>query len=392
MLPLEGVKVVDFGQGVAGPYGAMLLGDFGADVVKVEPPRGDWARTLGTRIGATESATFVAVNRNKRSIVVDFASADGVAVARELIAGADVVVQSFRPGVMARYGLDYASLAPEFPRLIYCSVSGFGATGPAAELPAGDSTMQAWGGLMSIIGDADGEPTRVGNVVSDMLAGMNAFQGVLLALMQRDRTGAGREIQVALLDSLIAFQAPAFAEYLATGRPPPRTGNNHPLMAPSGLFRTADSAVVFSVLEHQWSEFCKFFGVPEVANDPEFARNADRLANRGRLMEILRPLFAGEATAEVLRRLRACDVPCAPVNDYAAVAADSQVRLNGLLGLVSHPVLGQVPLIRNPVHLDGMEPRVGDAPLLGEHTDAVLAGLHMAPARIAALRQAGAVK
>lgn len=392
MLPLEGIRVVDFGQGVAGPYGAMLLGDFGADVIKVEPPRGDWARTLGTRIGANESATFIAVNRNKRSIALDLTKPEGLSIARELISGADILVQSFRPSVMGRYGLDYKTLAPAHPRLIYCSVSGFGATGPAADLPAGDSTMQAWGGLMSIVGGADDDPTRVGNVVSDMLAGMNLFQGALLALLNRDRIGRGSEVHVALLDSLVAFQAPAFAEFLATGRPPPRTGNNHPLMAPSGLFKTSDSAVVFSVLEHQWVNFCKFFGVASLAEDAAFARNADRIANRNALMAILRPLFASEATAEVLRRLRACDVPCAPVNDYAAVAADPQVQLNKLLDRVAHPSLGPVPFIRNPLRVSGMEPCTGDVPLLGEHTEAILASLPAGPDRVETLRKEGVVR
>lgn len=372
MHPLKGLKVVDFGQGVAGPYGAMLLGDYGASVIKVEPPRGDWARTLGTRIGRTESATFVAVNRNKRSVVIDLTKAHGVHAARRLVADADVVVQSFRPGVMARYGLDYATLSATRPSLIYCSVSGFGPEGEAADLPAGDSTMQAWGGLMSIVGSADQPPTRVGNVVSDMLAGMNVFQGALLGILDRQRTGKGCEIHVALLDSLVAFQAPAFAEYLATGVPPPRTGNDHPILSPSGLFETADRPVVFSVLEHQWPAFCRFFGVPQVAEDPRFARNADRLANREALMQLLRPLFASESSAEVLRRLRACDVPCAPVNDYAAVAADPQVRLRGLLGHVDHPQLGSIPFIRNPVRPGDAEPLHGAVPLLGEHTDQVL--------------------
>ena len=372
MHPLHGLRVVDFGQGVAGPYGAMLLGDFGADVVKIEPPRGDWGRTLGTRIGATESATYVAVNRNKRSIAIDLTTPAGLGVARGLVDGADIVVQSFRPGVMARYGLDYTALRAARPQLIYCSVSGFGPSGAAASLPAGDSTMQAWGGLMSIIGADDQEPMRVGNVVSDMLAGMNAFQGILLAVLNRNLTGRGCEIEIALLDSIIAFQAPAFAEFLATGVPPPRTGNNHPLMAPSGLFRTADTPVVFSVLEHQWSAFCTYFGIPAISSDARFATNADRIANREALMQILRPLFACERSTDVLERLRACDVPCAPVNDYAAVAADPQVQLNGLLAHVDHPRLGAIPYVRNPIRIGGLEPERGHVPLLGEHTDEIL--------------------
>jgi crotonobetainyl-CoA:carnitine CoA-transferase CaiB-like acyl-CoA transferase len=392
MLPLQGLKVVDFGQGVAGPYGAMLLGDFGADVIKVEPLRGDWGRTLGTRIGDTESATFCAVNRNKRSIAVDLTKVSGLAIARGLVAGADIVVQSFRPDVMGRYGLDYATLAVERPELIYVSVSGFGPVGPAAHLPAGDSTMQAWGGLMSIIGGQDEAPTRVGNVVSDMLAGMNAFQGALLAVMSRNQTGKGSEVQVALLDSLIAFQAPTFAEFLATGAPPPRTGNNHPLMSPSGLFKTSDALVVFSVLDHQWPAFCEYFGVPQLSTDSRFATNADRMINRAALMDVLRPIFASESTPEVLRRLRACDVPCAPVNDYAAVAGDAQVQLNGLLAKIEHPKLGLIPSIRNPIKIDGMPAAMGDVPLLGEHTDTILRTAGYSSDEIAALRAQRVVK
>jgi crotonobetainyl-CoA:carnitine CoA-transferase CaiB-like acyl-CoA transferase len=392
MLPLNGLKVVDFGQGVAGPYGAMLLGDFGADVVKIEPPRGDWARTLGTRIGETESATFVAVNRNKRSITIDLTTSEGVAVARDLVDTADVVVQSFRPGVMARHGLDHATLAVDRPRLIYCSVSGFGPNGAAANLPAGDSTMQAWGGLMSIVGSADQEPMRVGNVVSDMLAGMNAFQGVLLAVLQRKVTGVGCHVEIALLDSLVAFQAPAFAEFLATGAPPPRTGNNHPLLAPSGLFETADFPVVFSVLDHQWPMFCTFFGIPALSTDLRFATNADRLANREALMEILRPLFASESSQEVLHRLRSCDVPCAPVNDYAGVAADPQVKLNGLLERVQHAQLGAIPFVRNPIRSSALEPQRGPIPLLGQHTDEILREAGYSSDRLSALRAAKAIQ
>jgi crotonobetainyl-CoA:carnitine CoA-transferase CaiB-like acyl-CoA transferase len=285
-----------------------------------------------------------------------------------------VVVQSFRPAVMARYGLDWSILHETHPALVYCSVSGFGASGPAADLPAGDSTMQAWGGLMSIIGDANTPPTRVGNVVTDMLAGMNAFQGTLLALMDRQHTGRGCHVEVALLDSLVAFQAPAFAEYLSTGLPPPRTGNNHPLLAPSGLFEAADGALVFSVLAHQWQAFCNFFAVPTLAADPRFTDNALRMANREALMAILRPLFKSEKRAVVLERLRACDVPCAPVNDFAAVAADPQVQINGLLGHVEHPKLGSVPFVRNPVLLDGADTARGHVPLLGEHSESILAG------------------
>ena len=391
-LPLSGVSVIDFSQGVAGPYGTMLMAEFGATVVKVEPLRGDWGRTLGTPVSATESAPYLAINRNKRSIAIDLKNAECLSLAKELVAKADVLVQNFRPGVMARFGLDYASLAPSRPDLVYCTVSGFGSVGPAIDYPSGDSTMQAWGGLMSIVGGPDDEPTRVGNVVSDILSGMNIFQGALLAILERQRTGMGTEVEVSLLDSMIAFQTPAFAEFLATGQPPPRTGNDHPLVAPSGMFKTADGSIVFSVLQHQWADFCKFFDVPELTNDPRFAQSTDRIANRAALNEILRRLFAAETSAEALRRIRLCDVPCAPVNDYAAVAADAQVRQNALLDRVEHPTLGRVPFVGTPVKVRGMEPPRNHAPRLGEHTKEVLLAAGMPVERIAALREQGFVR
>lgn len=391
-LPLHGLSVVDFSQGVAGPYGTMLMAEYGADVVKIEPLRGDWGRTLGTPMGEAESAPYLAINRNKRSVVLDLKNDECLQIAKDLVAGADIVVQNFRPGVMARFGLDYPTLSRSRPDLIYCTVSGFGPKGPAIAYPSGDSTMQAWGGLMSIVGGPDDEPTRVGNVVSDILSGMNIFQGALLAVLHRERTGEGTEVEVALLDSMIAFQTPAFAEYLATGKPPPRTGNDHPLVAPSGLFKTADGSVVCSVLQHQWADFCRFFEVPEITNDPRFAQSADRIANRTALNEILRRLFAALSTEEALRRIRLCDVPCAPVNDYAQVAADAQVTENALLDRVPHPTLGHVPFVRTPVRVRGMEPPRRHAPLLGEHTDEVLLAAGVAAERIAALRERGFVK
>ncbi|MEJ1978677.1 MAG: CoA transferase [Acetobacteraceae bacterium] len=365
MLPLDGLKVVDFSQGVAGPFGAMLMGDFGAEVIKIEPLGGDWSRTMGARVGDTESATYLAINRNKRSIAIDLKDSRCLGVAKELVTGADIVVQNYRPGVMARYGLDYATLSPSRPDLIYCSVSGFGSEGPWVNYPSGDSTIQAWAGLMSIVGGADDEPTRVGNVVSDILTGMNIFQGALLAILNRARTGKGTEVEVSLMDSMIAFQTPAFAEFLATGSVPGRTGNHHPLVTPSGLFKTRDSSIVFSVLQHQWPAFCAFFGMPELATNPAFAQNPDRRANRAALTAILQPLFASESTAEALRRLRACDVQCAPVNDYAGVAADPQVQLNGMLQSIDHPTLGSTPFVRNPVKVRGLDPARACAPILG---------------------------
>jgi crotonobetainyl-CoA:carnitine CoA-transferase CaiB-like acyl-CoA transferase len=389
---LGGLKVVDFGQGIAGPYCGALLGDFGADVVKVEPPRGDWGRTMGAKVGPSEGASFIAVNRNKRSVCLDLTTADGLALAQELADWADVVIQSFRPGVMQRYGLDSATLRARRPKLIYCSVTGFGESGPSADLPAGDSTMQAYGGLMSIIGGPGQDPTRVGNVVSDMMAGMHAFEGVLLALLDQRSTGRGASIQINLLDTMVAFQAPTLSEFLVTGKLPPRSGNEHPLIAPSGSVRTADSSLVYTILEHQWAAFCATMGLPDLASDGRFRKNQDRLANREALNALLAPLFSAGTTAQWIERFNAAGVTCAPINDYEALRRDPQVQHNRLIGSIEHPVLGPVPHIANPVRIDTQTAVRHPAPQLAAHTASVLADVlgHNAEV-VAAWAEAGAL-
>lgn len=385
-LPLQGVVVLDFGQGVAGPCCGQLLGDQGADVVKVEPPRGDWAREMGVRDAHGLSGTFASVNRNKRGLCLDLRLPEARAVARRLALRADVVLESFRPGVMDRLGLGCEALRRDNPRLIYCAVTGFGEDGPNVDLPAGDSTMQAYGGLMSIIGEPDGEPLRVGNVVSDMLAGMNAFSAVLLALLQRGATGVGARVGVSLLDSLVAFQAPPLTEYLLTGVLPRRHGNAHPLIAPSGAVRTSDGHIVFTVLDHQWPHFCEGLGLPDLAADPRFASSAARQQNRGALDTALAPLFLSKTCAAWLVRLRELDILCSPINDYASLRNDAQVRNNGLLGMA-----GGVPVIRNPVRVGG-EASHRAPPARGEHSRDVLGGdLKLQAAEVERLVALGAV-
>ena len=318
-LPLQGLRVLDFGQGVAGPYCAQLLGDQGADVIKIEPPRGDWARTMGVQDGSGLTGTFVAVNRNKRGLCLDLRRAEAVEIARRLALAADVIVESFRPGVMDRMGLGREALRGENPRLVYCSVTGFGDSGPNVDLPAGDSIMQAYGGLMSIIGERDGDPLRVGNVVSDMLAGANAFNGVLLALLKRTATRGGGDVRVALLDSIVAFQAPPLTEFLLTGKAPRRLGNEHPLIAPSGAVRTADGQINYTVFDHQWPAFCESMGVASLASDARFADTGRRQRNRDALNAELGAIFATRTSREWLERLREMDILCAPINEYPAL-------------------------------------------------------------------------
>jgi crotonobetainyl-CoA:carnitine CoA-transferase CaiB-like acyl-CoA transferase len=373
MLPLKGTRVIDFGQGVAGPYCGMLLADFGADVIKVEPFRGDWSRSMGSRVTPTDTTTYLSVNRNKRSLRLDFSKPGGKRIARELIGRADVLVESFRPGVMDRAGFGFDTLQSELPRLIYCSVTGYGPDGPYAEAPAGDSTMQAVGALMSIIGDADGPPLRVGNVVSDMLAGMHAFEAVLLSMLERGITGKGSRAQISLFDTILAFQAPPLTEFLMSGQPPQRTGNSHPLLSPSGTLKTIDGLLTFTVLQHQWDAFCSFLKSPELATDPRFATNDARVENRAILMEIVQSKFAGLDTTSAIARLRAADVLCAPVNSYPDIVEDPQALHNKVFHRLSHSVLGGVPMIANPIRLSGETRTASAPPGLGEHTREILA-------------------
>jgi crotonobetainyl-CoA:carnitine CoA-transferase CaiB-like acyl-CoA transferase len=366
-LPLLGLKVLDFGQGVAGPYCAQLLADQGAEVVKVEPIRGDWSRTMGV-----EGGVFSSVNRNKRGICLDLRDAEALAIARALARTADVVVESFRPGVMKKMTLGSAELRSENPGLVYCSVTGFGADGPNADLPAGDSTMQAYGGLMSVIGERDGNPLRVGNVVSDMLAGMNAFSGVLLALMARTQGAGGQDISVSLLDSIVAFQAPTLSEYLLTGQKPTRMGNDHPLIAPSGTVQTLDGAITFTVFDHQWARFCTDIGSPDLAVDSRFCTPIGRQRNRDSLSHALAPAFAAKSRVEWIATLRAMDILCAPVNEYPDLQRDPQVLHNELLGSIADSRGAQKPNIANPIRMSSGTRLPTAAPQLGEHTRAVL--------------------
>ncbi len=384
--PLQGLRVVDFGQGVAGPYCGQLLADHGADVIKVEPPRGDWSRTLGA-----EGGVFYSVNRNKRGLCLDLRDEEACAAARTLALGADVVVESFRPGVMDRLGLGAAALRAQRPALVYCSVTGFGPDGPNVDLPAGDSIMQAYGGLMSIVGERDGSPLRVGNVVSDMVAGTNAFAGVLLALIALRQGGQGQHVQVSLLDSIVAFQAPPLSEFLLTGRAPRRVGNDHPLIAPSGTFHASDGALTLTVFDHQWPAFCAGLERPQWVDDPRFASSELRQRHRDELGAALAPLLRSRTRAEWLAELRRIDVPCAPVNEYPDLVADAQVQHNGLVGSVQDGQGRSVPDIRGAIRLQAPSTPARAAPRLGEHTRELLGGLAgCTPQQVAALLARGA--
>jgi crotonobetainyl-CoA:carnitine CoA-transferase CaiB-like acyl-CoA transferase len=389
-LPLQGVRVVDFAQGVAGPICAMLLADLGADVIKIEPERGDWIRSVGRKVERDMSPTYVSMNRNKRGICLDLKQARGIEIARRLAQGAEIVVESFRPGVMERFGLGFEALHAQHPGLVYASVTGFGRTGPYTELPGADSVIQAMGGIMSLNGENGGDPLRFGMFMVDMITGMTAYQGVLAALLAKARTGRGQRVDVSLLDAILSFQAPPLSEYLMYGLLPERNGNVNSYVAPSGVFRTRDAYLMFTVLGHQWEKGCKALELGELQHDPRFETNSKRLQHREELLVMVRERMQRHTTAEWLERLRAHDILCAPINDYRQLVDDPQVLANRMLATLQHPLFGPLPLVRHPVRFGAMEPAYTPPPMLGEHTRAVLTEeLGYGPAEVDALVAAG---
>ncbi|MEN0086639.1 MAG: CoA transferase [Leifsonia sp.] len=319
---LSGLRVADFSRVLAGPYATMMLADFGADVVKIESPTGDDTRAWRPPVDdAGESTYFAAVNRNKRSVVCDLTTPEGLTAARRLAATADVVVENFRPGVMERFSLDEATLRAGNPGLVYCSITGFGRDAGAA-LPGYDLLVQAVGGLMSITGAPGGEPSKVGVALVDVLTGLNAFSGILLALRRRDETGEGSRVDVDLLGSLLAALTNQASSTLATGRAPGRLGNAHPSIAPYELFAAADRELVVAVgTDRQFSAFAAALGRPELADDPRFATNEARVGDRAALRSVLEPLLAARPASEWVDAFTAARVPAGLVNDVAEAFA-----------------------------------------------------------------------
>ena len=370
--PLAGRLLLDFSQGVAGPSCAMLLADLGADVIKIEPPEGDWARGVGYQVLPLESTAHLSLNRNKRSVCLDLRKQEGCVVARQLAQCCDILIQNFRPGVLEKFGLGYDDLRVANPRLIYASIFGYGEKGPLAGAPATDSTMQAFGGLMSINGDEGGPPLRMGNMVADMLAGSYLSQGVLAALLSLNETGQGQRVSVSLLDALIAFQAAPITEYAMTGRLPVRSGRRHPMIAPSGTYAVKDGFITLVATSQLWGKFCAAIHRPELAKDPRFATSEARLQNRGVLDEIIAPFFAMRTKDEALELARNHDLVCAPINDYAELLEHEQVLENQLVRTWNHDKLGVISNTRNPIRYDEFEGAWLTPPRLGEHTREVL--------------------
>ena len=390
--PLAGVTVVDLTRILAGPFCTQILGDMGADVIKIERPgSGDDTRRFGPPFlkdaegnDTSESAYFMSCNRNKRSVAVDIAEPEGQAVVRRLIGHADVVMENFKVGNLARYELSYDGLKGEFPRLIYCSITGFGQTGPYAERPGYDPLIQAMGGVMSVTGDPDGEPQKVGVPIADLMAGMYADVAVIAALHNRAATGKGQYIDISLLDTQVAWLSIQAANYLISGDNPKRLGNGHPNIVPYQVFETADGHIMVTIgNDTQFGRFCEFAGVPELAADARFATNGDRVRNRAKIVPLLQEYFLNRPSLEWVEDLQAASVPAGPINDLADVFSDPQVLHRQMLLEMPHPTLGSIKQTGLPLKFS-LTPGGLDRhpPLLGEHNQEILQGLGYSAAQV----------
>jgi crotonobetainyl-CoA:carnitine CoA-transferase CaiB-like acyl-CoA transferase len=392
--PLTGVRVVDLTRALAGPYCTLVLGDLGADVLKIEQPgSGDETRGWGPPFIADQSAYFISINRNKKSVTLDLKQAGGLEVLTRLVAGADVLVENFRPGTLARLGLSYQQAHALNPRLIYCSISGFGQDGPRASQPAYDQIVQGLSGAMSLTGPVEGPPSKFGIAISDIGAGMWAAVAIGMALFHRERTGLGQWIDTSMLGGLVALLTFQAGRYFATGSVPGLGGNKHPTIAPYETFKTADGWLnVACGNEGHWQRFCRALGLEDLLADPRFATNRERIGNRPALNARLDPHIAGLRTADAVAALEAAEVPAGPVFTLDQVFADAQAQHLELLRTLDHPTAGQVSVTGFPWRLSDSTAEMRlPPPCLGQHTDQVLAELGYDAEAIDQLRAAGAV-
>ena len=391
---LTGLTVLDLTRVLSGPFATMTLADLGADVVKIEQPgTGDDTRQWGPPFQGDEAAYFLSVNRNKRSLAVDLKLTDGLALVRDLARRADVVVENFRPGTAARLGLGYDDLSADNPGLVYASISGYGQTGPDSHRAGYDAIAQARSGIMSVTGEADGPPVRVGVSSADLVAGMWAVIGILAALRERDRSGQGQWVDISLLDGSVSWLTYVAAGYFATGTRPPRYGSAHPTIAPYQGFATKDGELMLAVGNDAiWRRFAPAAGLDELVADPRFATNPLRVSHRDELLPLVADAMASRTSAQWVEVLDAAGVPVGPIQTVDEVVTDPQVLARGMVGEVEHPTAGTLRTIGCPVRLTATPPQVRTAPpLLGQHTDDVLAELGVDAERLTALRASGAV-
>ncbi len=399
MLPLTGVRVLDFSRVLAGPYCTMLLGDMGAEIIKIEEPaRGDETREWGPPWAGDPadrmSAYYLCANRSKRSMTLNLKSDEGRAIARELARGSHVIVENFKPGNLAQYGLGYDDLSILNPALVYCSITGFGQTGPYSEQPGYDFVIQAMSGLMSITGPAEGEPYKVGVAITDVIAGLFACTSILAALRHAEATGQGQHLDVALLDTALAALVNVASNALIGGAAPARYGNAHPNIVPYQTFSGSDGAFAVAVgNDRQFAQLCRVIGRPELSGDPRYATNPARVQHRDALVEELSTAFAARASGEWVAALLAAGVPCGAVNSIPTILSDPHVQARGLVDIVTLATGTQAPLVGMPVQFSATPPHSAfPPPQHGADTDGVLRDLlGKSEEEVERLRQTGVV-
>ncbi len=395
--PLKGLRVFDLTRVLAGPTCVQMLGDMGADVIKIERPgAGDDTRAFAPpyQPNTKESAYFTGVNRNKKSVTLDIAQKEGQEIALKLIAECDILVENFKVGALAKYGLGYEQLHAKFPKLIYCSITGFGQTGPYAPRPGYDSLIQGMGGVMALTGEPDGLPQKVGVPVADVFAGLYGCIGILAALHHRTLTGQGQQIDIGMLDTHVAWLVNQGMNYLATGEDQPRLGNQHPNIVPYQVFPTADGHMVLSVgNDPTFKRFCEAFGLEHLLKDERFITNAARVANRQLVTDTLTPTMQSHPTDWWIDKLEALKIGCGPINKLSQVFADPHVIARGMVLEMAHATGQMMKLIANPVKLSETPPDYRlPPPVLGQHTDAVLGEkLGLGAEELKALREKGVI-
>ncbi len=392
--PLAGIKVVDLSRFIAGPYCTMRLGDMGAEVIKVESPgKGDDSRALGPPFIKGESAYYMSFNRNKKSIALNLRQEKGREILTKLIEDADIFIENYRVGITAQMGMTYEDVKKIKEDIIYCSVTGYGHNGPYKEKPSFDVMIQGEAGLMSVTGFPDGPPQRVGVAIADILAGHNSFEGILLALLVREKTGQGQFVDISLLDSIISILTYQAGHFLATGEAPNRVGNRHPMITPYEIFETKDGYVIFAVGNQRlWENFIQVLGRPELNEDPRFATMNDRNQHPAELKEIIEQITVAKTTAEWVGIMEKTGVPCGRIRTLDQVLTDDHVAVREMVVEREHPTAGKIKLLGNPIKLSATPGGVVlPPPTLGQHTDQILASLGYGEQEISAFREEGIV-